>query len=151
MGAIGAYSYRWLLNRMGIGWYDDANSEISQAYRHANDQARALTAFTGLTTIAALTAIYPLFMGPVLLGAYFLGNYIKNHATIRVVPLIHKGYPFVTGLEGFEAPQSSNELINQFRSLRRGISEGIDAVSDLFLHLRTKRGRRAVFQRMFEL
>jgi hypothetical protein len=151
MGAIGAYSYRWLLNRMGIGWYDDANSEISQAYRHANDQARALTAFTGLTTIAALTAIYPLFMGPVLLGAYFLGNYIKNHATIRVVPLIHKGYPFVTGLEGFEAPQSSNELINQFRSLRRGISEGIDAVSDLFLHLRTKRGRRAAFQRMFEL
>jgi len=151
MGAIGAYSYRWLLNRMGVGWYDDANSEISQAYRHANDRGRAFTAFTGFTTVAALTVIYPLFMGPTLLGAYFLGKYIKNHATIRVVPLMHKGYPFVTGLEGFEAPASSNVLLNSYRQLRRGISEGIDAVSDLYLHLRTKRGRRAVFRKMFGL
>jgi hypothetical protein len=151
MGALGAYSYRWLMNRMGISWYDDANSELSQAYRTANEAVRGVTTTGGILTIAALTALYPLFMGPILLGGYFLGNYIKNHATIRVVPLIHKGYPFVTGLEGFHAPASSNALLNQFRLLLKGISEGVDAVSDLYLHLRTKRGRRAVFRRMFGL
>jgi hypothetical protein len=90
-------------------------------------------------------------MGPVLLGAYFLGNYLVNHATIRVVPLMHKGYPFVTGLEGFQAPASSNDLLNQYRLLRKGISEGIDATSELFLHLRSKQGRKAVLRRMFGL
>ena len=150
MGAMGAYTYRWLLNRMGIGWYDDANSDINSAYRHANEQVRTVSVGAGVLSLAALTAAYPLFMGPILLGGYFLGNYIKNHATIRVVPLIHKGYPFVTGLEGFVAPRSSNALLNQFRLLRRSITEGVDAVSDLFQHLRTKSGRRAVYRKMFE-
>lgn len=151
IGAMSAYSYRWLLNRMNIPWYPEAERELTHAYRNANRMVRGVTAGVSVLSIAGLTALYPLFMGPILLGGYFLGNYIKNHATIRVVPLFHKGYPFVTGLEGFEAPESANVLLNQYKLLRKGVSESIDAVSGLYQDIRSPRRRMVVLRKMIGL
>ena len=151
MGALGAYSYRWVLNRMGIGWYDEVNSDITKAQRQLHNEERSFAAAAGILTLAGLTALYPLFMGPILLAGYFLGNYIKEHATIRVVPLFHKSYPFITGLEGFRAPESSNALLNQYRLLREGVSESIDAVSDLYRDVKSPHRRNVVLRKLIGL
>lgn len=85
-----------------------------------------------IAALSVFTYAMPLYAAPLILAGYFIGGYLKDHAIIRVVPLFHKGIPYVTGLEGFQAPETSDVLLNQFRLMRRGFREGVDATQELF-------------------
>lgn len=144
MGAMGAYAYRTVLNKMGIRW-DSSGDELLAGFIRG-DTAKMITQVGGVATIGALAYSFPLYMAPVLLASYFIGGYLKDHAIIRVVPLFHKGIPFVTGLEGFRAPATSDALLNQFRIMRKSFSEGVDAVSSLWADFHNPNRNRAVIR-----
>ena len=134
-GALGAYAYRTVLNVMpDIEWDDHANDLLFGLVSGELLQGTAGIAgsLAAVVALGAFTIKMPLFAAPMLLAGYFIGGYLKDHAIIRVVPLFHKGIPFVTGLEGFQAPDTSDVLLNQFKLMRRGFREGVDATQDLF-------------------
>ena len=135
MGALGAYAYRYLTSFIGWKWGPEA-AEITPT----------ALAVGGFSALGALTYSFPLFMAPVLLSSYFIGGYLRDHAIIRVVPLFHKGIPFVTGLEGFRAPETGDVILEQFRLLRRSIGEGVDAVADLWADVNNPNRQRQVIR-----
>lgn len=156
MGALSAYAYRYATSFVGWVWDRELIKPIPDAVSgdlirqvNAADSGRGLLGtMGGLTALAAMTYKFPLFMAPVLLSSYFIGGYLRDHAIIRVVPLFHKGIPFVTGLEGFRAPETGDTILEQFRLLRRSVSEGVDAVADLWSDVnnpnRYKQVRRSI-------
>ena len=129
VGAIGVYAYRTVLDVMGVSWQDGGNEIIASFM--SGDFVRDFTKLGLLAALGRFTLAYPMFAAPVLLAGYFLGGYIRDHAVIRVVPMYHNGIPWVTGLEGFEAPETSDVLLNQFHLMRKGFSEGLDATAQL--------------------
>jgi hypothetical protein len=129
VGALGAYAYRTVMDVMGVPWEDGGNEIIAKFL--SGDFVRDFTKLGMLATLGKFALTKPLFAAPVLLAAYFIGGYIRDHAVIRVVPMYHKGIPWVTGLEGFEAPETSDVLLNQFQLMRKGFREGLDAKNRL--------------------
>ncbi len=143
IGALSAYSYHYLTEFIGYKWDSTFNNVIrhfvegtwAQKYLVSDEvdpNLHYLTTTGALATLGAMTYAFPLFMAPVLLAGYFIGGYLRDHAIIRVVPLFHKGIPYVTGLEGFRAPDSGDGILEAYRLLRRSITEGVDAVADLW-------------------
>ena len=136
-GAIGAYAYRTLLNSMNIEWDNRANDVLygmvdGSLVPGSPGLAGGAALIGAMTAFGIFARFMPLFAAPLVLASYFIGGYLRDHAIIRVVPLFHKGIPYVTGLEGFQAPETSDVLLNQFRLMRRGFREGVDATQQLF-------------------
>jgi len=127
LGALHAYGYATSLRLSGYkpGWKDPAITKALNSTKWQWDTAI-------ITGLGALTYFFPFHMAPILIGGYFLGAWLKDHAIIRIIPLMHKGYPFVTSVEGFRAPESYNVLLNQFQILRRHFRESVDATGALF-------------------
>ncbi len=148
ISAFGVYAYRWYLGHQGILQREyDQTERSSEAFlrqqnptgvaigleRHGLDGDSAGAALGGAllwTGVAGVMRWFPLWGAPLYLGAYFLGGYLKGHATIRIVPLMHKGHPYVTGLQGFEAPESFDILLNQWQSWRKGVQKRWKATSE---------------------
>jgi hypothetical protein len=139
LGALGTYAYRRYMQHAGIDFPKQYETEVDK-YLRANrgyggmvENLQATNAedlFKGqsLIVMAGLAAKFPLVGVPLIVGAYFLGGYLKDHASIRIVPLMHKGVPYVTGLQGFEAPRSMDILLNQWRRFAKQVTEDIDDV-----------------------
>jgi len=148
LGALGVYSYRWMLNRHGL--FQQRYDKVSESYlRQQNPTGTSigleqvgindpdnLAGIVGRTMVwAALGRLLlnPLFGLPLVVGGYFLGGYIRNHATIRIVPLMHKGHPYVTGLQGFKAPRTMEVLLEEWQSWRKGVQDKAKASKRIIL------------------
>ncbi len=134
MGALAAYSYHYLTSSIGFKWDSRAMEPIRNFVSGTwiENQELITPTMGALVALGVLTYSFPLFMAPVLLASYFIGGYLADHAVIRVVPLFHKGIPYVTGLEGFLAPESGDRILEGYRLLRRSVSEGVDSVAQLW-------------------
>lgn len=150
ISAFGVYGYRWMLQHMGLmganlkeeyertpeTWLRQQNQTgVSIGLeRHGLDGDNWASAVGGAvlwTGVASFIGLWPLAGVPMFLGAYFLGGYLKDHATIRVVPLMHKGHPFVTGLQGFQAPETMDIMLAQYQAWRKAVSKKWKATSEL--------------------
>jgi hypothetical protein len=152
MGALAAYSYHYLTSSIGFAWDTRAGKAISEFVSGTwlENQEMITPTIGALVTLGALTYSFPLFMAPVLLASYFIGGYIRDHAVIRVVPLFHKGIPYVTGLEGFRAPESGDAILEGYRLLRRSVSEGVDSVAQLWADVNDSNRNSALLRTLME-
>lgn len=114
-----------------------------------NETAGVVAGALTWTAIAGFAFLYPLWGLPLIAGAYFLGGYLKNHATIRIVPLMHKGHPFVTGLRGFRAPESMDIMMEQWRAWRKAVNQKWKATDDLIGDLGDKSKRDEIIRYRF--
>jgi len=130
LGPVGVYAYRFMLNLAGIDWKTAWRDRPSwEAFR-----VGAIYAGSHLL-IASLMVAYPLFFLPMLIPVYFLNNFLSEHERIRIQPVFHKGKPFVTGIEGFQNPDTLNPLMNAINLMMKSVSGKYDATSRFLSNL----------------
>ena len=147
LGAFGVFAYRWALEHFGSMKAEE--ERVAETFLQQQNQTGVDIGLeaTGASTaawlaLATLTMHFPLWGLPLFIGAYFLGGWLKDHATISISPLMHKGYPFVTGLHGFEAPADMNVFLRQFHAFRKGMAKDYKTTSktvgDIFDPFKTR-------------
>jgi hypothetical protein len=125
LGPIGVYGYRHLLSLAGVDWRQaDSQRTLWENFR------KGLIGVGSTVGIMALMVAYPFHFIPVLLGgSYFLNNFITEEERIRIQPVFHKGKPFVTGIQGFENPDTLNPMMNAINLMLKSATGKYEATT----------------------
>ena len=125
LGPIGVYGYRHLLSLAGVDWRQaDSQRTLWENFR------KGLIGVGSTVAIMGLMVAFPFHFLPVLLGgSFFLNNFITEEERIRIQPVFHKGKPFVTGIEGFQNPDTLNPMMNALNLMLKSATGKYEATT----------------------
>jgi hypothetical protein len=107
IGPMGVYAYRHMLQLAGIDW------RVAASERTTWENFRKGVIGAGSTVAMALLMVaFPIHFLPIIFLGHYFNNWITESDRIRIQPVFHKGKPFVTGVQGFQNPESLNPVMN---------------------------------------